>query len=228
MAKLVLSSGGSILYQCFLDKERLNIGRAADNQVVIDDPAVSEEHAAIIPVGNDHILEDLQSANGTVVNGTQVSRHILQHGDVIQFGAFYLRYLNPRASSDRDLERTVLIAGLQGRVEPVRHESAPRPEEARMPSARLANIRFPKGRVRVIAGSRAGGTIELDRVIATFGKPGDQLAVITRRPHGYFITHVEGRRYPRVNRESVGKEARALHHGDVIEVADEKLEFLLD
>jgi hypothetical protein len=227
MAKLVLSSGGSILFQCFLDKERLNVGSEAHNQVVIDDPAVSEEHAVIIPVGNDHILEDLQSANGTFVNGTRVSRHILQHGDVIELGAFYLRYLNPRASAERDLERTMLIAGLQGRVEPARHESGSLPEEARVPSARLVSIRFPKGSVRVIAGSRAGGTIELDRVVATFGRPGDQVAVITRRPHGYFITHVEGRRYPRVNRQSIDKEARALHHGDVIEVADEKLEFSL-
>ena len=113
MAKLVLSSGGSILYQCFLDKERLHVGKNPDNQVVIDDPAVSEEHAVIIPVGNDHILENVQSINGTFVNGSRVIRHLLQHGDVMQLGAFYLRYLNPRASSDRDLERTMLaIAGL--------------------------------------------------------------------------------------------------------------------
>ena len=228
MAKLVLSSGGSILYQCFLDKERLNVGRGAHNQVVIDDPAVSEEQAVIISVGNDHILEDLQSGNGTLVNGTRVSRHILQHNDVIQFGAFYLRYLNPRASAERDLERTMLIAGLQGRIKAVQPPSEPPPEEARVPSARLASIRFPKGRVRVIAGSRAGDTIELDRVVATFGRPGDQLAVIMRRPQGYFISHVEGRRYPRVNRQFIGKEAHVLRHGDVIEVAAEELEFLLD
>lgn len=228
MAKLVLSSGGSILYQCFLDKERLSIGREAHNQVVVDDPAVSGEHAVIIPVGNDHILEDRQSASGTFVNGARVSRHILQHGDVIQFGAFYLRYLNPRASAEMDLERTMLIAGLQGRVEAARHASGPLLEEARLRSARPASMRFPKGRVSVIAGSRAGSTIELDRVVATFGRTGDELAVIARRPHGYFIAHVEGRRYARVNGEPVGKGARLLRRGDVIEVADEKLEFLLD
>ena len=227
MAKVVLSSGGSILYQCFLDKERLKVGREAYNEVVIDDPAVSAEHAVIIPIGNDHILEDLQSVNGTFVNGTRVLRHILQHGDVMQFGAFYLRYLNPRASAERDLERTMLIAGLQGRAEAARDESGKPPQDARVP-ARPAGIRFPKGRVRMIAGNRAGDTIALDRVVATFGRPGAQLAVVTRRPHGYFITHVEGRRYARINGQSVGKEARALQHGDVIEVADEKLEFLLD
>ena len=84
---------------------------------MIDDPAVSEQHAVIIPVGNDHILQNLQSVNGTLVNGSRVIRQILQHGDVMQFGAFYLRYLNPRGSADRDLERTMLIAGLQRRVD---------------------------------------------------------------------------------------------------------------
>lgn len=222
MAKLVLSSGGSILFQCFLDQERLNVGSAAHNQIVIDDATVSEEHAVIVAVGNDHILEDLQTVNGTLVNGSRVARRILQHGDVMQFGAFYLRYLNPRASSERDLERTMLIAGLEGLVEDT-------PPEFFAPSARRARTHFPKGRVRVIAGSRAGSTLELDRVVAAFGAPGAQLAVITRRPHGYFITHVEGRHYPRVNKERLGKdEARPLQHGDLIELTDEKLEFLLD
>jgi len=65
-------------------------------------------------------------------------------------------------------------------------------------------------------------------VVATFGKSGKQLAVVTRRPHGYFVTHVEGRRYPRVNQQMIGGEARLLRAGDVIEVADEQLTFLLD
>jgi len=228
MAKLVLSRGGSIVHQCFLEQERVNIGREPHNQVVIDDPAVEAEHAVIVPVGNDHILEDLRSVYGTFLNGARVYKHILQHGDVVQFGTFHLRYLNPRASAERDLERTMLITGLERFAVARPGQSGSPPDELRIPSARVTGIRFPKGRVRVIAGSRAGETIELDRVVATFGTPGDQLAVITRRPHGYFITHVEGRHFPRVNRRSVGKHARALHHGDVIEVADQKLEFLLE
>jgi len=228
MAKLVLSSGGSIVHQCFLDQERVNIGRGPRNQVVIDDPAVEAEHAVIVPVGNDHILEDLRSIHGTFLNGARVFKHILQHNDVIQFGAFHLRYLNPRASAERDLERTMLISGLERFAVAEPSPFGPPPDELRIPSARMAGIRFPKGRVRMIAGSRAGDTIELDRVVATFGTPGDQLAVITRRPHGYFITHVEGRHSPRVNRRPVGKQARALRHGDVVEVADQKLEFLLE
>ncbi len=227
MAKLVLSSGGSVLYQCVLDTDRVGIGREPHNQVVIDDAAVNGEHAAIFQIGNDHILEDLKSTRGTFVNGVRVLRHILQHGDVIEFGTLYLRYLNPRASAEIDLERTMLVAGLYASGHPG-HERSPVAAELQVPSARARHVRFPKGQVRAIAGSLAGKVIELDRVVAVFGKPGDQLAVVTRRPHGYFITHVEGRRFPRVNRQSLGKGSRMLNSGDVIEVADDKLEFFLE
>jgi hypothetical protein len=223
MAKLVLSADGSIVYQCFVDKDRVNVGRASHNQVVIDDPAVSQQHAVIIPVGNDHILQTLQSGNDTIVNGSRVVRHILQHGDAIQFGAFYLRYLNPKAA-DSDLDRTMLIAGLRGR----KPDLGVLAQQVRVPSARLASIHFPKGMVRMMAGSRAGEMITLDRVVATFGRHGKSLAVVTRRPQGYFLTHVEGAQYPRVNRKLIGAKPHPLRNRDVIDVADESLEFLLD
>jgi pSer/pThr/pTyr-binding forkhead associated (FHA) protein len=225
MAKLVLSSGGSIVHQCFLEKERVSVGRDPRNQVVIDDAAVAMQHAAITRVGNDHILEDLQSETGTFVNGTRVSRHILQHGDVMEFGAFYLRYLNPRASAEMDLERTMLISGL--RVRGDGEQLDPAPEEAHVPAAHPTKVRFPKGSVTVLAGDEIGRTIELDRVIATFGRTDGDLAVITRRPHGYFITQVHGWRHARVNGQTIRDVARALAHGDVIDVANQKLEFRL-
>ena len=112
MAKLVLSKDGTIVHQCFLEQARVTIGREAGNGIVVDDPLVSRAHAAITAVGNDYILEDLQSVNGTLVNGAPVQRRILQHGDVIALGAFNLRYVDSKASSDIDLERTMLISGL--------------------------------------------------------------------------------------------------------------------
>lgn len=224
MAKLVLSLQGSIIQQCFVDKDVVSIGREADNALVIDDPQVDERHATVVPVGNDHILEDLQSGIGTLVNGTRISRHILQHGDVVQLGSFYLRYLNPRAAAELDLERTMLISGLPRLSDPL--ELAP--VGPRRASSRRASVHLPNGRVRATAGHRAGETIPLDRVIATFGRPGEEVAVVTRRPQGYFITHVEGRRHARVNGRAIGPEAHALAHGDRIEVGGEALEFLLD
>ena len=167
MAKLVLSSGGSVVFQCFVDKERLGVGRDPTNQIVVDDPSVSREHAAIVPVGNDHILEDLASANGTFVNGTRMSRRILQHGDVVEFGAFHLRYLNLKTATEVDLDRTMLIEGIAEA-----HAGLPADGEALpVPRTRATRIKFPNGRVHMFTGPRAGTTIELDRVVARFGKP---------------------------------------------------------
>lgn len=222
MAKLVLSSNGAIVHQRFLEQDRVTIGRGAENEVPIDDPRVAPRHATIVCIGNDHILEDLESEAGTFVNGTRVSRHILQHGDVAQFGSFHLRYLNPKASSD-DLERTMLIRGVAGLG-----ESAGAAGASVTGSSRRANVRFPKGRVRMLAGARIGETIELDRVIATFGAPGEELAVIMRRPHGFFIAHVEGRRRARVNGSPVGEQARSLKDRDVVEIGNVRLELLLE
>jgi pSer/pThr/pTyr-binding forkhead associated (FHA) protein len=230
MAKLVLSSGGTVLHQYFIDKDRLTIGRDEHNQIVIDDPAISREHASITTVGNDQILEDLQSSNGTLVNGTRISRQILHHGDVIEFGPFNLRYLNPKLAAEINLEHTMLIGALQPPDNGAGAPSKPKisSEGISPTSTRAVKTRFPKGRVKVIFGPRAPNIIELDRVIATFGKPGEQLAVITRRPMGFFITHVEGSVYPKVNKQAIGKEPRALLNNDVIEVGGDTLEFLLD
>ena len=77
------------------------------------------------------------------------------------------------------------------------------------------------------AGPRAGEVIELVRVVTMFGRPGNQ-AVITRRPLGYFVTHVDGRPLPRVNGEPIATEPRLLRHGDIVEAGGERLEFTLD
>ena len=228
MAKLVLSTAGNVVYQYFIDAERLGIGRQALNQVVIDDPAVSFAHAVIVPVGNDHILEDLGSATGTIVNGTRIERHILQHGDVIEFGKFNLRYMNPRASAETDLDRTMIFAGLQSPAAPASDDPRPSADSLRIPTARTARSRTPKARVVITAGPRARSTVELDRVVTMFGKPGVRMAVVTRRPHGFFITHVEGDRYPRVNGKRIDAEPRQLRGGDEFEVGDERVEFKQD
>jgi pSer/pThr/pTyr-binding forkhead associated (FHA) protein len=224
VAKLVLSVGSAVVHQCFVDKLRLTIGRDTTNQIVVDDPTVSREHAAILEVGNDHIVEDLGSAAGTFVNGARVTRHILQHGDVMAFGTHVLRYLNPKAE-ESELDRTMLIRALPKVPDQPTQPATTVPYDATINTARAMKARLPNGRVKVLAGARAGAQIELDRVVATFGTPGERLAVITRRPQGFFVTHVEGSRFPQVNGETLDAEAHALRSGDVIEVGDEKVEF---
>lgn len=219
MAKLVLSSEGAIVTQRFLDEESVTIGRAPGNDIVVDDAAVADLHASISVVGNDYILEG-GGAIAVAVNGTPQARRILQHGDVIELGAYSLKYIDSKAAAEIDLERTMLIPGLA----PVlgRDDAG---ADVRVSSSRTSKARFPDGRVEWIGGPRRGSVRALDRVIDTFGTPGVGVVVVTRRPHGFFATHVEGVDYPRVNGESIGKEPRALASGDMIEVAGEMLRF---
>lgn len=225
MAKLVLSLNGTVLDQRFIDQASISIGRGANNDIVINDPKLSREHARIVTVGEDQIVEDLASSNGTRVNGTPLQRKILQHRDIIELGSHRLLYLSSRVAADVELDRTLLIKALprHGTVA----EGAP---VAAMPALRTARVKLPEGSIRVLASAGAhpvGGNIDLDRVVATFGTPGEQLVVITRRPQGYFLSHVEGANYPRVNQQTMGAAPRALRDGDLIEAAGYRLEFRL-
>jgi hypothetical protein len=222
MAKLVLSCGGTVVNQYFVDKIRLTIGRDSHNDVVIDDAAISREHAAIITVGNDQIVEDLHSSNGIYVNGALVARQILHHRDVIEFGPYSLAYLNSKAAADIDFDRTMIIAALP------RQDDKAGIADCAIPAARQAGTRWPSGRVKHLSGPDSGKLVELGRVVTLFGTPGAQTAVITRRPHGYFITHVEGRDRPQVNRKSIGSDSQLLRNGDIVTVAGQQLEFQLE
>lgn len=227
MAKLVLSLDGALLNQYFIDNTNICIGRDAENEIVINDPLLSRVHARIICVGDDHIVEDLQSSNGSLINGSPLLRHILQHRDVIELGTHHLCYLNSRTAAKVDFERTMLIQALP------RDETAATEEAAilAVPTARSGKKILPEGSVKVVTGLNphgAGESISLDRVVTTFGTPGEQLVVITRRPVGYFLSHVEGTKRPRVNQKTIGTEAHPLHNDDLIEAAGYKLEFKLD
>ena len=225
MAKLILTLNGAIVNQFFIDKICIGIGRGADNDIVINDPLLSREHARIVTVGQDQIVEDLQSSNGTRVNGSTLQRQILQHGDVIDLGSHQLRYMSSRLTADVELERTMLIKGLPRRAAPA---DAP---VVSVPVVRAPRARLPEGCVKVLAGPgphAIGESLRLDRVVATFGVPGEQLVVIARRPQGYFLTHVEGARLPLINHKAIGEAAHALGDGDLIEAAGYRLEFRLD
>jgi pSer/pThr/pTyr-binding forkhead associated (FHA) protein len=228
MAKLVLSHRGAIVDQCFLDKARVTIGRAPGNRIVVEDAAVAESHAVIAAVGHDYILEGAKGAPGVSVNGRPMQRHILQHNDVVELGQFHLRYVDSKASSEIDLERTMLIPGLKAGAGLLgEHDAGEITQDLNVPSSRATRTRFPSGRMTWVQGPRGGESKVLDRVVATFGEPGVAVAVITRRPQGFYITHVEGGKYPRVNGESIGKEPRHLQDGDIVDVGHDRVAFEL-
>lgn len=231
MAKLVLTLDGDVLGYHFLDQARFSIGRKPHNNMQIDDSSVSKEHAVIITVGNDQILEDTDSTNGVLVNGNKIKKHILQNNDVIEIGRYQLRYINQKAQTGMDFDRTIMMMPManmrpgKGQVEP--QTQAAEQVDTAVSVARSANAVFPLGGVKGLQGVHAGRTLELSRPLATFGKAGEQVAVINRRPHGYSITHVEGKKTPRINGHAIGTEPHALQEGDEVEVGGEKLQFFL-
>lgn len=224
---LVLSLNQSVLGEFALDKERLLIGRKPENDIQVDNLAVSGQHAAIITILNDSFLEDLDSTNGTFVNGKLVKKHALKHGDVITIGKHELKYVNDEATTDdQDFEKTMIIrpgmAGHAAAAAKAEETAPPAPEAGAAPAAED----MPLGKIQVLSGPGAGKELELKKALITLGRPGVQVAVITRRPQGYFITHVEGK-HPVVNGDSIGAQARPLSDHDVIELAGVKMEFFV-
>lgn len=228
MAKLVVTVDDAVLGYYFLDKERFIIGRQTHTDLQIDEPGVSKEHAAILTVGNDQILEDLGSTNGTLVNGAKVERHILQNGDMIQIHNYSLKYINQKAVPDRDFDKTMILQALNREASPLPIPDNPAlrvPGKVIGPVARSQAFEIPPAAIKGIKGPSAGKVTPIDRVLKTFGNPPDELAVILCRPHGYYISHVAGKTYPRVNGKSIGTTQRELNENDVIQVGGEELQF---
>lgn len=221
MAKLILSMDGVVLKEIALDKERLTIGRKAHNDIQIDNLAISGEHAAIVTLLNDSFLEDLNSTNGTLVNGQAVKRHALRDGDLIELGKYRLKYMAETAApAAADFEKTMILR--PGAVRPAAAPATAAPVPTVPPQA-AAQPRAAA--IQLLSGANAGRELELTKSLTTLGKPGVQVAVIARRPHGYFITHVEGGQFPVLNGQALDAQAHPLGDHDVIEIAGIKMEF---
>ena len=228
MAKLILSMDGLVLKEIPLDRERMTIGRKPSNDIQIDNLAISGEHAAIVTILNDSFLEDLNSTNGTLVNGQPIKKHFLKNGDVVELGKYKLKYITEQAPSNEaaDFEKTmVLRPSALGAAAGAPGSTAQPP--AAVPPVAGAPVSVPQAAVQVLNGGNAGRELELTKTLTTLGRPGVQVAVIARRPHGYFITHVEGAQYPVINGRAIDAQAHPLKDHDVIELAGIKMEFFL-
>ncbi|MEO1203177.1 MAG: FHA domain-containing protein [Pseudomonadota bacterium] len=301
MARLILSLDNQVLAEYNMTKERYTIGRLPDNDVRIDNPAVSGHHSLIINILNDSFLEDLNSTNGTYVNGKLIKKHALQNGDVITIGHHQLRFSDQQVeeSGQDEFEKTMVIpAGQQdaeqlARAEKAAEEAAraaaapeppadpepvrpdpgvmlneeeaqglnsepqaePQPEPAPEsipenipePESHAATIAhtetaagidpslapnaLPMAKLQVLSGAFAGRELELTKALTTLGRPGVQVAAITRRAEGYYIVHVESGEkddFPLVNGQSIGAQARKLVDNDVVQLAGVKMGFFAD
>ena len=229
MAKLVVSFEETVVGHYFLDKERFTIGRQADNDIFLDNPSVSNLHAVIVTISNDHVLEDSASTNGLLVNGEKITKCILQNQDVVDLSGYRLKYVNQRATSDMDFDKTMITRAVELTDGPLGHRrplAKPLLATA-VSSARSLKTSFPLGGVQIMTGQQAGEDFLISSPLKTFGQPGVQVAMITRRPHGYYVTHVEGTNHPRVNGKSIGTQAWLLAENDLIQVGALELKFYL-
>ncbi len=281
MARLILSLDNQVLAEYNMSKERYTIGRLPDNDVRIDNPAVSGHHSLIINILNDSFLEDLNSTNGTYVNGKLIKKHALQHGDVITIGHHQLRFSDQQVTETEqdEFEKTMVIpAGQQSAdqlkaaekaaeiaaasempadaaaagvrldeeeaaplaASPPKPQPVPDPEPVKHTEtiahsdtmagmdAASAPSALPLAKLQVLSGAFAGRELELTKALTTLGRPGVQVAAITRRAEGYFIVHVESGKegdFPLVNGEPIGPQARKLTDNDVVQLAGVKMGF---
>jgi pSer/pThr/pTyr-binding forkhead associated (FHA) protein len=211
MPKMIVSIDGVVIKEVQLTKDRTTLGRRPYNDIVIDNLAVSGEHAVIQLAGNDVHLEDLNSTNGTYVNGKAIKKQQLANNDVIEIGKYKIKYVNEQ--QEAGFERTMVIkAGSAG--------VAAAPVAAAAPAAAAGNAV-----IKVLSGAAAGREVPLVKVVTTIGKPGVAVAAITKRPHGFVVAHVEGANKPTLNGAPIGAEPVTLKDGDVLELAGTQMQF---
>ena len=215
MPKIIVSIDGVVIKEVQLTKDRTSLGRRPYNDIVIDNLAVSGEHAVLQLAGQDVHLEDLNSTNGTYLNGKAVKKQLLQNGDTVEIGKYRIKYVSEAA--DASYEKTTVYKAGSVAAAAVTSMAA---------SASAAPTSAGQASIKVLSGAAAGREVPLVKVVTTIGKPGVAVAAITRRPHGFVITHVEGANRPSLNGAVIGAEPVALKDGDTLELAGTQMQFV--
>jgi pSer/pThr/pTyr-binding forkhead associated (FHA) protein len=225
MPKMIVSIDGVVIKEVQLTKDRTTLGRRPYNDIVIDNLAVSGEHAVLQLTGNDVYLEDLNSTNGTYVNGKAVKKQLLQNNDTVEIGKYKIKFINEAPGAT--FEKTMIMK--PGMVPPM-------PKPAAAPGAAApagaAPAPAPAGgealnaSIKVLSGAAAGREVPLVKVVTTIGKPGVAVAAITKRAHGFVVAHVEGSNKPTLNGTAIGPEPMPLKNGDMLELAGTQMQFL--
>ena len=203
MAKLVISLNGMSVRDYPLQAGRITVGRNSGNDIVLNEPVVSGEHAAI-QLEPEPTITDLNSTNGTRVNGSAVTKSILQHNDVIRIGSHELRFVDVGV---QDFAATMVL-----QAEP----EAPKEQQ-------------PVAALKILNGPRSGELMRIEKKRTALGKPGVQVAVILHTPDGYELLPVvlaDVELSTRVNGELLRAEPCLLQDGDEIAIANARLTFV--
>ena len=215
MPRMIVSIDSVVIKEVELTKERTTLGRRPYNDIVIDNLAVSGEHAVIHMTDDGVEIEDVGSTNGTYVNAKAVTRQELRNGDTIEVGKYKIRFL--QEAEGENFEKTMLFK--PGMVSP--SMVAPRAAAAATPQAAVPLSAV----IRVMSGAAAGREVALSKVVTTIGKPGVAVASITKRHKGHVLAHVEGPDRPLLNGTPMGEAPVPLKHGDCITLAGTEMQF---
>ena len=203
MAKLVISLDGMNVRDFPLQAGRITVGRNSSNDIVLNEPVVSGEHAAI-QLQPAPSITDLNSTNGTRLNGKAVTKASLQHNDVIKIGSHELHFVDVGV---QDFAATMIL-----QAEPAELKEEP-----------------PTAALKILNGPRAGEVMRIEKRRTALGKPGVQVAVILHTPDGYELLPVslaDIELNTRINGELVKAEPQLLQDGDEIAIADARLTFI--
>jgi hypothetical protein len=213
MGKLVVSLDGVVIKEVQITKDKTTLGRRPYNDIVIDNLAVSGEHAVLQMVGADVFIEDLNSTNGTYINGKAIKKQLLADNDTVEIGKYKIKFL---LHDGADYEKTMILKPGQT------------PPNLGLGSSfgALGGATIGPASIKVLTGAAAGREVALTKVVTTLGKPGVQVASITKRPTGYVFAHVEGAHRPSVNGIPLTGESIALRSGDLIELAGTQMQFV--
>lgn len=231
-----------------IDKERVWIGRAPECDIQVEDPRVSSKHARIITILGSSFVEDMDSTNGTTVNGQPVDKQELHDGDVVNIGDLTLLYQDDEEEKDEvgqddegpsaeeaEVQRTIVV----GRHSPTLNEgddqrtrAIEQAENEARQSIGGSETNSKKCFVKVMTGPATGKMLQMTKPLVTLGEPGIQMAVISKRREGFFFTYVEGGdeegKQPLINGEPSGSEARLLNNDDIIDLAGHRIQVILE
>src|SRR5262245_38058637 len=183
MPKLIVSIDGVVIKEVTLAKDRTTLGRRPYNDIVVDNLAISGEHAVLHMIGGDVYLEDLNSTNGTYVNGRAIKKQALEQNDIIEVGKYKIRFVaGAAAPSPAGAAPPRVVAPTPSGLLPL--STAPT-EQAPLGGKPGVAV------IRVLSGSGAGRELSLQKVVTTIGKPGVAVAAVTRRLNGYVVAPID-------------------------------------
>ena len=219
MPKMIVSIDGVVIKEVQLTKDRTTLGRRPYNDIVIDNLAVSGEHAVLQMLGNDVFIEDLNSTNGTYINGKAVKKQLLTHNDLVEIGKYKIKFMADGVADNFDKTMVVQARPAVTAAQPLNSGFSTVAGDSQGLGAFHAAI-------KVLSGAASGREVPLTKVVTTIGKPGVAVAAITRRQQGFVVHHVEGAGNPTLNGAPIGADPVPLKNGDLVELAGTQMQFV--